>query len=406
MKSLFLFLNRFLFVALCGLFAISCEKETFVVLSIDNPYEGIDFSSVSSIVSISHEHISNQESLDAAYKRGVRLFACVNYRPACPTFPLSNWDWDYNDYLSENNKEIIRRNYKGSLPYINIGNELIETDSIPQIPNAEHPLFCIDKNSSSPRDVGHFNVLGSLFTDCGWGNGEQSKSWRLKNMMYDVEDINTLFLDPNNQWINGKIFGTINHNNKIDLIQLLLDSSPEVFRAMEVFNQFFPRKINNTFRDTYDEVLRKGYRIWCVAAVDWQDYVEGAPLSEDNHQRECSFNRGCNVLLIPQYEKLNVQQKAEAGLDAYINGKYYVSGLGNHKILKFDVNKERICILVDGSPSLIKIISSLGSSFVYSNSCCAKIEKGMSYVRFEVYYENDFSDMDFIFTNPVFINYR
>ena len=77
------------------LLLVSCEKEpanpeeVIACRIIINPYERIDFHTATRVKAISHEHIFKKSQVKYAYDRGIRYFACVNYLPACPSYPLS-----------------------------------------------------------------------------------------------------------------------------------------------------------------------------------------------------------------------------------------------------------------------------------------------------------------------------
>ena len=67
-----------------------------------NPYNGINFGTVTRVKAISHEHITSTSRLKNAYDRGIRYFAAVNYTPAAVSYPLENFsqivrDWCYLD---------------------------------------------------------------------------------------------------------------------------------------------------------------------------------------------------------------------------------------------------------------------------------------------------------------------
>lgn len=449
--------------------------------TLDNPYERVDFSSVSFVNSISHEHIKTAESLKKAYERGIRHFACVSYNPAVPPYPLSQWSGTFEDinyvdvsyswpnkgisgsdfFTSESAKRAIPNNYQlrqkglvigyksisgnyvyekliiepasdteidwlvlcsnpdawltipekrladylekvnrtisGGIPSITLDSgEIISTSSIPQIPNAEHPTFVGDNGLY----VGHFNILGSTVSESGWSKFAPT-SWRMEYAAKRVSSINALFVNTE------KIFGTINHNYDLKGIKYLIDNCPDVFKAMELFNQGSSKERCQKFRDTYDELLSEGYRLWGTAAVDWQGVREGRGYSGqnmDNYKKECNFDRGCNVLLINDWDSLSVSQQSEAGLDAYIEGRYYMSGLGNHHIISLDETDGIVRLTVDGNPSRIRAITANDVISLSGNSIGIGISKKTKFIRFEVFYYNDNNDMDFIFTNPIFVN--
>ena len=317
---------------------VACEKEpanpqkVIAGRNIVNPYEGIDFHTASRVKAISHEHIFKKSQVKYAYDRGIRYFACVNYLPACPSYPLSGWSYEYEDYVSPTDLTLTKFTYSGSIPsFVDKDGNEINTDDLVQLPNAEHAFY---KNTSGA----HFNVLGSLFGECSNGGrktgewsteslGTKVSKWYLNHPKWDIKDINRQYLDPSKQLFPGKVFGTINHNTSLSAVKKLLNECPGVFKAVEIVNQGSSERRWEAFRDVWDALLKEGRRIWGTSVVDWQ--VKGP----DGKPRLGA----CNVLLIEDYESHTNLEKAEMGLDAYISGCYIPSGLANNDVLDFVV---------------------------------------------------------------------
>ena len=138
--------NYLLLILLLSL--VACEKEptnpeeVIARRIIVNPYNGIDFHTASRVKAISHEHISRKSQLKIAYDRGIRYFACVNYLPACPSYPLSNWSYEYEDYVSPSNLALTSLTYSGSIPsFVDKNGIEVNTDDLVQLPNAEHLFY-------------------------------------------------------------------------------------------------------------------------------------------------------------------------------------------------------------------------------------------------------------------------
>ncbi len=224
-----------------------------------NPYANIDFEKAARIKAISHEHIFTEKQLKTAYDRGIRFFACVNYSPACPSYPLSNWSITYQDYVSPKDLTLTSITYSGSIPsFIDKEGNTVYTDELVQLPNAEHAFYA---------GVGvHFNILGSLFGECTnglrrqgeWSEtslGEKIGSWYNRHPKWGIDDINNQYLDESNQLFPGKVFGTINHTYDIKSTRNLLDTCPEVFKAIEAYNQGSSASKNEEFRELWDALL-------------------------------------------------------------------------------------------------------------------------------------------------------
>lgn len=444
-----------------------------------NPYNGINFGTVTRVKAISHEHIVSTSRLKNAYDRGIRYFAAVNYTPAAVSYPLDNFsqivrDWCYLDvseqfpdggdngddrystirarknvpsfysyhqqglvitYKNLSNERVYEKLISDPsgiewsdvcaddsawrlFPASELQNELVlvdcvytsgfpsftdkdgntvDTSSLVQLPNSEHTRIRYDFDSDNGV-CPHLNVLGTLWN-------EPSHSYKKSNQftydypIHDLPSLNLNVLDTEKQLFEGKIFGTINHTGDVSVVRKVLNGSPNVFKAMELFNQYYSPTERQSFRNAYDALLREGFRIWGTSVVDWQ----GARTPES--EAECPFDRGCNVLLINGYDSISGNNaKSEAGLDAYLDGRFYASGLGNHYITELSTFANTVFFSVDGSPSKIQAITSGRTIEGTGNTMSVDILPEETYIRFEVfYYDNEKTDMDFIFTNPVFI---
>lgn len=369
-----------------------------------NPYDGVNFADVVRVNSISHEHIFNQERFARAYNRGIRHFCCLHYQPATPRFPFSGWRTVYKDYTSLEDLTLEDKvNSGGVASFVDKNGNTIYTDDLPQVPNAEHPCF-------SGAGM-HFNVIGSVFPDAGYGTFGTT-AWRLEHPLYNISQIPALFGDPDMKHF-GKIFGTINHNTSITQAKKVISAGGGIFQGYEIFNQGYTRSVNRTFREVYDNLLSQGYRLFCLSVVDWQGDIASAGMPGEDMEHyvpEVDFDRGCNVLLFgADYESLPancfdkdnyVYSKAEAGLDAYITGRYYASGLGVHYITGLDVRIGGVDISFD-SPADVTAITNRGKKeFTNASSVSAQIDPDVTYLRFEA----RFPDYDFIYTNPIWFD--
>jgi uncharacterized protein YacL (UPF0231 family) len=277
-------------------------------------------------------------------------------------------------------------------------------------------------------------------------------------MPYTFDEIAAKYIDPNYQQFNGKIFGTVNHSF-VEGVEDYFSRYPQIFKALELFNQYESPTYNANMRDRYDALLRKGYRIFGVAVVDWLGTVEAWGGLTDNEKnewyarfnaltteekaqygsannyynetvvRQAKFNRGANMLYIDDYdeESIDTLEKAmataEKGLDAYIAGRYFMTGTGVNsiEILEHSVANETVHFKVTGNPSTIRAITSARTIEGTGNEMTVLIERGETYIRFEAYYQNNhpegWDDMtiaeqeayipqgveDFLFTNPIWI---
>ena len=365
-----------------------------------NPYSGIDFKTASRVKAISHEHINNKERLATAYNRGIRYFACVNYLPACPSYPLSNWQYEYQDYVSPTDLRLETITTSGSIvSFVDQNEDVVFTDSLVQLPNAEHAFY------SNTYGL-HFNVLGSLFGECTNGSRKQGEwsekslgmrrsKWYSLHPKWDIEDITTQYLNPSNQLFPGKVFGTINHTYNEKAVLRLLEVCPDVFKAIEIVNQGAMETTWEKYRNLWDKLLRKGIRIWGTSAIDWQS------VGPDGKPRLGA----CNVLLINDYENHTLLEKSELGLDAYISGAFIPAGLANNDILDFYADTDYIRVSVSGEPTETVIVTNQRKTVLErTNQIEYRIESNVTYVRFEFWYKDSTGKVtDYLFTNPVFV---
>lgn len=399
-------------------------------MNVINPYDGVDFTRI--VKSITHEHITNYLRWANAYNRGIRHFGSVSYQPSAPHFPASNYWYKvidgipvpqtYQDFADLPNQDytVVNKELTGSVKtFEDSEGNTINTDDLPQVPNNEHPTFTKEIGVTTSF-LNHFNVLGNMWGESGWGKGNGTISDRVGHPLCDLSDM-AKFLDEENQYFKGKIFGTINHCKSLSGAKTLLNSDfSKMPLGFEVFNQGYTRPYNQQIRDCYDALLKEGYRLFAVSVVDWQGDIERGG-ADDDYVKEADYDRGCNVLLVeddydslpandfieiegkkyPNYHSLT-RTKAEAGLDCYISGRFYASGLGNHLINELLENNGIISFSVDGSPSSMYLITNIGRTEIIGNTVKYAIEKGVTYVRFEVYYDND-EYKDFIITNPIWV---
>ena len=440
--------------------------------TIINPYASVDFASTPRVPANSHEHIYHGSRFQSTYRKGIRVFACVNYFPSapsvCPAGKLgltqdanfSNWripveDWidpkdipssvqenAYRMTLSELAQYKTTRYYEGSYPTItdSEGN-VIQTADVPQIANMEFAFLPWIRGIKNNNISQHFNVLGNLFGIPTNGMGNYSifesmtwdgeKLWRMRHPLYSMEELMEWVTSPQYQQFEGKIFGTANHNYDVEGLKQYFDRYPQVFKAMECFNQCYTRNYNNAFRNAYDTLLRDGYRIWGTAVSDWNGTREQDLLPTEEAEwiaaynaltpeqqaeygswkdyynatavKECpNADRGCNVLYIPNYETMlarDPQEVAEAALDAYIAGRYYMSGFGGYSISNLDVQDNSVTLTISGNATTLRGIANDSTVETTGNTVTVYITRKTTYVRFEAY----FSDADFLFTNPIFV---
>jgi len=428
-------------------------------MRIINPYSGINFSTVQSVRSITHEHIYAEDKWKSCYDRGIRHFAAMHYQPSAPRFPASNFYykiegsnpvlWPYIDFvnLQEGDFDTKEWTLQGRIiSFVDKDGNTILTDNLPQIPNNEHPTFT-RKLGETTKFLQHFNVLGNLWPECGWGVQGRA-ALRSGHPLSDLDDFANFFNSANQYWT-GKLLFTINHTTaRADALTYINAVAGRCPIAFEVFNDDYTDARNEQFVRLYDELLSDGFRLQVTAVVDWQGYIslDMTPAEEEYWQaaydalppeekaqyedykayyaavgRTRNYDCGCNVLYVPAgYDNLPANDfltidgksypnkdsetytKAEAGLDSYIAGTYFASAFGNHQITDLSVSANRVAFSVDNAATSVVAVSNLGRTEVSGNSISVLVKPGMKYIRFEARFNND-EKPDFIYTNPLFI---
>ena len=380
-------------------------------MKITNPYDEVDFTNLLQMPAISHEHIEDQLHLESAYNRGIRIFAPSCYQPAVPFTPLSNINSVYEDYTSYNDLRIEVKTKCSNPPFlfedfIDIDGNRVSLNSLIQLPNSE-------KVNIKEFDIMvHSNYLGSNYGDPGWSSidglpTDETVNWRSANKFIGTTDLKNGIL--NNLKYPNVLFGTLNHpqEDQITSIDKFLqfineiNSEKPIIKAIEIFNQCYTDETNDQFKNLYDSFLSTGQKLFCTAAVDWQDTIC------------CSVkrNRGCNILLFDKnyYNTLNsMDDKAIYALNQFNKGAYCPSGLGSIQITHFSVrnNEIKLKVLPNATTSdncscafKIKVITNCRcETFTDTNEVTIIIGSDMTYCRFEVYLDDDF-----LYTNPVFI---
>jgi hypothetical protein len=414
------------------------EREGGSGLNIENPYSNVEWDNVQ--LAQTHEHCYDEAKLTSSYNRGIRVIACSHYFPSTPRYPMSGWSSPYKDlhtleeYKAGDHSYVDRTN-TDSIPTITIGGNTINTDTIPQIANAER---CFVSGYG-----GHCNILGLLWGSFGnavcdfaltYRQSEEDKAllYQLRRdySLESIEKFNDL-LNDETMWQFGSqyAFGTINHCNSVGSAKNLLDGCPSIFKAMELFNQGYSAGWNDGFRTAYDSLLSQGYKIWGTAVVDWQgdwarwNFTTAAEktewqakydaLSSAEQQQYGSaeayymqtgryqFDRGANAILLPQsYNGLSVQDKAKEVIKAYIGGRYYMVGLGAYGI-RVSVNGNTIAFTLSDYCDHIKVITATGSqTYSGTDTIYHKAKATDIFVRLEATWD----DGDFVYTNPLFVS--
>ncbi len=88
-----------------------------------NPYENVGWESVGHVKSMSHMHLHNQNSFEAAIKEGFKHVAATNYQPSVPTYPLDKFftNIPYDVIGSPNTEKVYTTNLGGAGHFCSLG---------------------------------------------------------------------------------------------------------------------------------------------------------------------------------------------------------------------------------------------------------------------------------------------
>lgn len=435
-------------------------------MNIVNPYVNVNFATAIRKKAISHEHISGGPNgaghgeiklylqrccglatADGAEAgRGIDIVCGVNYMPAVPSYPLTGTSSEtlhtWRDVVSATNTNLTDKYVTIDFAYnegdaFNIYKNGIlvksvklsyDLSSLISLPNAEHAYAAFDENKSIMCPSIHINIIGNM-----WGEPSARKpdgfdertmgsmsDWRPNHILYTWRDIfnnsreNALFTDSNS---NPKLFGTINHlgwtfandaNLTYERIKEVIDLSDGIIKATEIWTNGGDGTLNqlNANKYYYDRLLCDGYRLNCVAVVDWQ--IVDKPLNEQRESHSyLIFNdtvyteRGCNVLLLPtNYESLTKSKKEELALDSYIAGEYYASGLGELGITNVVVGNDYVEITFSETCDYIETVIDGETTITHNqNKARAYFSNNTKYARFYAR-----TSHDFVYSNPFFNN--
>ena len=262
--------------------------------------------------------------------------------------------------------------YNGKIVDIAFSGDGLEhnTNDIPQLPNAEHPVF---------SGLGHFNILGTENSDAGWSFGAPN-DWRAEDVhrLHNINDIGTMF-PTSSSFYDGKLFGTVNHAPHNAGFKSLQSKYP-YFKGYEVYNNGMQRSDWETYLRVFHNTLNLGLTIYALSVVDWQgDYGGGSDV-----------DRGTNVLyMTPDYASKTVSQKSEMGMDAYVNGSFVASGYGIHYIKDFSINpnSRKVHFKVDSPATTISIIfNGVYNTFENVSEVELKIPYGTTNVSAEAWF--------------------
>lgn len=309
-----------------------------------NPYENVGWESVGHVKSMSHMHLHNQNSFEAAIKEGFKHVAATNYQPSVPTYPLDK--------------------FFTNIPYDVIGS-----------PNTEKVY------TTNLGGAGHFCSLGSFAKGHGHTEGATT-TWQ--NVFDEI--LSELQFEDG-----GGV--TINHPGDrffvgFDTYKEMLDHDDRVL-GIEIYNRDGAGRDENGkyqplfYTELWDELLKTGRRCWGFAAIDWQ-----MPTN----------NWGSNLLLVPEFTE-------HACLKAYRDGAFYAqikdTGL---RFTEIRATEEKMTVSVNRECE-IKFFTSRGNvKTVIGTSASCDVADGEIFMRAEA---KDINDPDsHILMNPVMFHTR
>lgn len=355
-----------------------------------NPYEGVDFTKT--VKFITHEHNLAQASFERCYNRGIRFIPVIHYQPSITIYPLNGWFTTYEDWI---NYDALGKETKASSGAIanftdaELNN--IDVSTIPTLPATEFV-------NTMESDLIHFNIIGSLYSNPGWAkiSGEDDPAegivvWRKAHMITTPAEIVGA---AKNAMLYTKLFGTINHPEaSFSNLKSIIDLDTNIFLGFEVFSGGYDDVKNADFNSKYNQFLSRGYKIWAVAVVDWQNSWGG----------DRTYDTGCCIAYVSEnYDTNTKANKEKEILDCMVSGRFSAAGLGSLNISSLSVSASEVVIEFTKTCDEIKIISNIDTTTIESSASANKnIFRGVKWVRFEARIENDF-----LISQPIFFGYK
>ncbi len=429
---------RKVFYFVCLLSILSSCKSEGNILSVKNPYEGIENKIRQKV--ISHEHITNQKKLESVLERGIDVLCISNYSPAVPVFPVSGSRQNYLDWaiVTENGSIIYEKDSIGQFKSVRVGDEtykkpvlekvnktfeggfsdfhmkdglFVDLTNIPQLPNAEHTHYYWPEESDL-TSTKHLNFICTLWADVGNGSDDiEGLSIYNEENGYTLTSANfcavfpmwsfTEMLDSvrSNLLYPGKVFGTINHPGLSGLEDKYMDAfiayGKDIFKGIEIYNNSITQIEFKQNIDIYDHVLMRGYKLWCVAANDWGIIKKESALPYQD-------NEGCDLLYLDKsYLEKTPTRRAEMSLDALIEGSFSAVGFGTIDLSEVHVDGLSFSVLFDCVPD--RTVIDIDGHRTEGGSVAlvsVTLNSSNKFVRFEAYKGDDF-----IFTQPFFVEF-
>lgn len=240
-----------------------------------NPYENINWESVTYLKSNTHLHGRGQDRFERSYNQGQRHFAITWYTPAEITYPLSNW-------------------------FENIPSDVIGSPAS-------------EKVTTNNSVNGHFSSIGSFYSSSGY-------NWNV-----DVDGSKLTWQEKFDNIFNNLQFSdgggiTLNHPDELNLDfrirQLKYDDR---VLGIEIYNDscdwytsepYYEGYSKNTYVPFWDKILSRGIRCWGFAVIDW--YYENQPA----HPHDSWTDKGWSMLLVDTVDE-------HEALKAYRDGKFF-----------------------------------------------------------------------------------
>lgn len=358
-----------------------------------NPYERVDFNECVRVLSNTHEHITKQDSLEHVWNKGVRNVNSSHYMPSAPIIFNPDYQAEYLDFNTAEDLTIVtkqtpKRNFHD---FTDVSGNEVSIADIVSIPTAERV------NIIGYDYMLHSNYLGSTYGEPGWNDIEGVDpqtivTWRRAHKFQTAEQ---LFQGIRNNMPFGRVFGTLNHprdnDEPYESVVDFIKKSNGLIHAVETYSSVKASESHKKrFVETYDKLLKDGFRLWCVCVTDWPHL-------------DIERDYGCNQLLLPSnYNQLSYIEKQNAILDCYLSGEYFGCGLGTLQVENYSIIEDTISISFNRNCHLSAVIDGNNLDKGTGTNFSQKIDSAKNYIRFYA----EAQDGDFVFTNPLFFIYN
>lgn len=321
-----------------------------------NPYANVDWDTVQHIHTASHNHMTNQETLDRAVRTGLRFLTISNYYPSAPWWPMR--EYRNNQFWTEHTHPVVVDGKLTPGPFnwnkIILDPETGWADELPAdirddlpVTVGDHPFTNIPDDILEAPNAEHHGFTNTNAHACAPGSAYQSGTVDKQNRYHTRQHGYAIGTGQTWQDAFTGMFEdlivpdgggvTINHPTwsglPRELVIEMLDYDPRVL-GIEIFN-------NSTRNSRGPQAWVGNETLWDeILATGRQCYGFFVP---DHLMRSTDDWKGRNVLLVDEFT-------VEACLRAYRQGRFYGAIKGTDlRFTKVHADNDAVTVKTNGA---------------------------------------------------------